>query len=140
MCLQPCLGESVPHPAKMSLPIGFTGIDLATLSRQCQPRSNHPTHSSCYIAPLPKEASEDICSSRPQRENAMTICPTHLIHLALPCLITLVCVAISCKVGWHDLGTHGALRCFSLWTCNPENQTLSPGTIMPLGDPAQVTS
>lgn len=48
-----------------------------------------------------------------RRDIAMTICPTHLIHLVFPRLIILDCVVISCEVGWRDLGTHGILRCFS---------------------------
>lgn len=65
-CFQLCPGHSVLSPAKVNLPIGFAGMHLATLSQWCHPLSHHPTHSSCYIALLPKEASEDIWFSCPR--------------------------------------------------------------------------
>lgn len=107
------------------------------VSQGHRPLSHHPTHSSYCTALLPKEASKDICFSCPLRE-----CNDHLPHTSDPLGTSmshhLVCVVFHCEGGWHDLGTHGVLGCFSFGTCNPENQTLSPGTIMPLGDPAQV--
>lgn len=87
----------------------------------------------------PQRGFEGICFSCPLRE-----CNDHLPHTSDPLGTSishpLVCVVFYCEGGWHDLGTHGVLGCFSFWTCNPENQTLSPGTIMPLGDPAEVVN
>lgn len=134
-CLQPCPGESVLSLAKANIP----GLYPNSL-RQCQPLTHHPTHSPCYAALLIKQTSEDICFSSPQERKCNGHLPQASDRLGSFRSHHSGLLVISCEGDsrfWAQVGW-GTLRCFHFWICNLENLTLSPGTILPFGNPAQV--
>lgn len=84
MCLQPHPGEIVLSPVKAHIPVGFASNPLS----QRQPLTHHHSHSPhspCYMFLYSLRRLLKILVSQARRkENAMAICPKHLIHLAIP--------------------------------------------------------